>query len=183
MHTMSQLTKYHQDKPEHYVLKTNHSEEIITTLAEAGIRFARWNASFPIDSSTTNEQILEAYSDDIQTLISSEGYQTVDVVSMHPNHPDKAAFREKFLSEHTHSEDEVRFFVNGKGLFCLHIDEYVYQVLCEKEDLISVPANTTHWFDMGSQPEFTAIRLFNNQEGWVAHFTGNSIAEQFPLLD
>ncbi|MFT2110373.1 1,2-dihydroxy-3-keto-5-methylthiopentene dioxygenase [Marinomonas sp. 2405UD68-3] len=180
---MSQLTKYHQDKPEHCILNTKNSEEIIATLSEVDIRFARWNASFPIDSNTTNEQILEAYSDDIQTLIKSEGYQTVDVVSMHPTHPEKAAFREKFLSEHTHSEDEVRFFVNGKGLFCLHIDEHVYQVLCEKEDLIRVPANTTHWFDMGSQPEFTAIRLFNNQEGWVAHFTGNPIAEQFPLLD
>lgn len=180
---MSQLTKYHQDEPEHCVLKTNNSEEIIAILSEVGIRFSRWNASFPIDSNTTNEQILEAYSDDIQTLIKNEGYQTVDVVSMHPNHPDKAAFRKKFLSEHIHSEDEVRFFVNGKGLFCLHINEHVYQVLCEKEDLISVPANTTHWFDMGSQPEFTAIRLFNNQEGWVAHFSGNPIAEQFPLLD
>jgi 1,2-dihydroxy-3-keto-5-methylthiopentene dioxygenase len=46
-----------------------------------------------------------------------------------------------------------------------------------------VPANTPHWFDMGSDPEFTAIRLFNNQEGWVAQGTGSDIAKQFPLLD
>jgi len=55
--------------------------------------------------------------------------------------------------------------------------------LCEKDDLISVPANTKHWFDMGPNPVFTAIRLFNNPEGWVARFTGDAIAEEFPLLD
>jgi 1,2-dihydroxy-3-keto-5-methylthiopentene dioxygenase len=56
-------------------------------------------------------------------------------------------------------------------------------MLCEKDDLISVPANTRHWFDMGPNPRFTAIRLFNNTEGWVAKFTGDEIAKRFPLLD
>jgi 1,2-dihydroxy-3-keto-5-methylthiopentene dioxygenase len=59
----------------------------------------------------------------------------------------------------------------------------VYAVLCEKNDLISVPANTPHWFDMGPNPDFCAIRLFNNPDGWVAHFTGDEIAARFPLLE
>ncbi|MCZ2722534.1 cupin [Marinomonas sp. 15G1-11] len=180
---MSQLSKYQQDTPEVCLLQTNNADEITAILNKEGVNFYRWHASFPIEASTSNEQILEAYSKDIQTLKDAGGYQTVDVVSMHAAHPDKAAFREKFLSEHIHTEDEIRFFVSGKGLFCLHIGEYIYQVLCEKEDLISVPANMPHWFDMGSEPAFTAIRLFNNQEGWVAHFTGSPIADQFPLLD
>jgi 1,2-dihydroxy-3-keto-5-methylthiopentene dioxygenase len=180
---MSTLSKYHQDQPDVCQLQTTNANEITALLSAMGVTFERWKASFPIDSSTTSEQILEAYAKDIQVFKDAGGYQTVDVVSMHANHPDKVAFREKFLSEHIHTEDEIRFFVNGKGLFCLHIGEHIYQVLCEKEDLISVPANTPHWFDMGSQPEFTAIRLFNNQEGWVAHFTGSPIANQFPLLD
>src|SRR5690606_23110267 len=96
---------------------------------------------------------------------------------------DKAALRAKFLDEHTHAEDEVRFFVAGKGLFNLHIDEHVYAVLCEKGDVISVRAGVKHWFDMGEYPRFTAIRLFNNPDGWVAHFTGDTIAEQYPLLE
>ena len=50
-------------------------------------------------------------------------------------------------------------------------------------DLISVPAGTKHWFDMGIDPEFTAIRLFTNSEGWVAEFTGDMIAQRFPKLD
>ena len=180
---MSQLTQFHQDQPQTAILTTQDFSTIATVLAAIGVRFVRWQASFPISADTTNEEILEAYAKDIEALKQAEGYQTVDVVSMHPNHPDKVAFRNKFLSEHIHTEDEVRFFVHGKGLFCLHVDEHIYQVVCEAEDLISVPANTRHWFDMGSQPEFTAIRLFNNQTGWVAHFTSDPIASQFPLLD
>ena len=38
--------------------------------------------------------------------------------------------RRKFLEEHTHAEDEVRFFVEGCGLFVLHIGSEVLSVLC-----------------------------------------------------
>jgi 1,2-dihydroxy-3-keto-5-methylthiopentene dioxygenase len=102
---------------------------------------------------------------------------------MNPDHPDKEAFRQKFLAEHIHSEDEIRFFVRGRGLFVMHVAGKVYSMLCEKDDLISVPANTKHWFDMGPNPTFTAIRLFNNPDGWVAKFSGDPIAERFPLLE
>jgi len=111
-----------------------------------------------------------------------EQWQATAPINEHTTNPAAAQMREKFLFEHTHSEDEVRFFVKGQGLFCLHIDAKIYQVLCQQGDLISVPTLTPHWFDMGSDPEFTAIRLFNNTEGWVAKSTESEIAKQFPLL-
>ena len=107
----------------------------------------------------------------------------MDVVSLQPDHPDKAAFRQKFLAEHTHDDFEVRFFVDGKGLFYLHVVGKVYHGLCEKGDLISVPANTTHWFDMGENPDFKCIRLFVIPDGWVGEFTGSEIAKQFTDFD
>jgi 1,2-dihydroxy-3-keto-5-methylthiopentene dioxygenase len=107
----------------------------------------------------------------------------VDVISLASDHPQKDALRQKFLSEHTHSEDEVRFFVAGQGQFTLHIGERIYDVLCEKGDLIGVPDGTRHWFDMGPNPNFIAIRLFTNPEGWVARFTGEDIADRFPRLE
>ena len=109
-----------------------------------------------------------------------QGYQAVDVVSLNPDHPERAVLRQKFLEEHTHAEDEVRFFVAGQGLFTLHIKDKVYEVLCQQGDLISVPANTRHWFDMSERPYFIAIRLFTNPAGWVANFTGDKIAQRFP---
>jgi 1,2-dihydroxy-3-keto-5-methylthiopentene dioxygenase len=105
------------------------------------------------------------------------------VVSLNASHPKKDELRQVFLQEHRHGEDEVRFFVAGEGLFSLHIGNRVYEVLCSRGDLISVPANTPHWFDMGPNPDFIAIRLFNNPEGWVAHYSGDDIANRFNRLE
>ena len=180
---MTQLTIYPEHQSGNVILATDDFEVIIGELGKIGIRFERWEADREIAEDADNDSVTAAYQGEIDRLIDERGYQTYDVVSMHPAHPDKDAFRQKFLAEHTHTEDEVRFFVRGHGLFVIHDDGKVYSILCEKDDLISVPANTRHWFDMGPNPDFTAIRLFNNPEGWVANFTGNNIADVFPQLE
>jgi 1,2-dihydroxy-3-keto-5-methylthiopentene dioxygenase len=147
-------------------------------------------ASAPLLQTTDPERIaaeqaaiLSAYADEVERVQSSGSYPTVDAIRLTPDHPDRVALREKFLAEHTHGEDEVRFFVEGRGLFCLHLEGEVLQVLCESGDWISVPAGTRHWFDMGPEPSFCALRFFDNPEGWVARFTGDPIAERYPRLD
>ena len=180
---MSSLTVYHQSSPDVPNKMLTHVEDIASTLAEVGVRFERWQAAAPIQPGASAEEVIAAYRPQIDTLMNERGYVTVDVVSLDKSHPQKDELRAKFLDEHRHAEDEVRFFVAGRGLFTLHIDDYVYAVLCEKNDLISVPAGTRHWFDMGEFPHFVAIRLFNNAEGWVANFTGDDIAGRFPRLE
>lgn len=176
---MSQLTVYADNNPTQPTFSGEEVEEISARLARVGVRFERWAAAEEVSAQMSQEEIMAAYRADIDRIQAEGGYQTVDVVSMYPTHPDRAAFRQKFLFEHRHTEDEVRFFVAGQGLFYLHIEGEVYEVLCTREDLISVPANTPHWFDMGSAPSFTAIRFFNNVEGWVAHATESDIARRF----
>lgn len=151
-------------------------------LGRAGIRFEQWQADKPVAPGASQDQVMAAYQSDIDRLMGEEGYQAVDVISIAPDHPDRATLRRKFLSEHTHDEDEVRFFVAGSGQFSLHIGTKVYDVLCETGDLIGVPAGTRHWFDMGAAPSFVAIRLFTNADGWVARFTGDDIADRFPRM-
>lgn len=180
---MTHLTVYPDNNATEILVDSRDFDEIRSELSRAGIRIERWQANQPVTAESTSEEVLDAYRDDIDRLVAEGGYQTWDVIAMKPDHPEKDAFRQKFLAEHTHSEDELRFFVNGAGLFCLHIEDKVYSVLCEKGDLIGVPAGTRHWFDMGPNPEFTAIRLFNNPEGWVAKFTHDDIADHFPRLD
>jgi 1,2-dihydroxy-3-keto-5-methylthiopentene dioxygenase len=180
---MSQLSVYLEGQPEQSIFESTDFGRIAEKLGEAGIRFERWSADRALSPDADDETITSAYRNEIDRLISERGYQSCDVVSMNPDHPQKEAFRKKFLAEHTHSEDEVRFFVRGKGLFVIHKDGKVYSMLCEQDDLISVPANTRHWFDMGPNPSFTAIRLFNNPDGWAANFTGDEIAGRFPLLE
>jgi 1,2-dihydroxy-3-keto-5-methylthiopentene dioxygenase len=180
---MSQLTIYAESQPTQSLFDSADYELIRAELNHAGVRFERWNADRPIADDASNEAIIAAYQNEIDRLVAEQGYRSWDVVSINPDHPQKDEFRHKFLAEHTHGEDEVRFFVRGHGLFVMHVGDRVYALLCEKDDLVSVPANTKHWFDMGPNPIFTAIRLFNNPEGWVAHFTGDEIASRFPLLE
>ena len=151
-------------------------------LAQRGIRFQRWPARANLPDGADQAAILAAYAEEVAAVQREGGYQTVDAIRLQPDHPERDALRQKFLAEHTHSEDEVRFFVEGRGLFCLHIGTEVLQLVCEADDWISVPAGTRHWFDMGPEPHFCALRFFNNTEGWVAQFTGDPIAERFPTL-
>ncbi|WP_120995404.1 1,2-dihydroxy-3-keto-5-methylthiopentene dioxygenase [Stutzerimonas urumqiensis] len=180
---MSVLSVYQAFAPDVPLKVLTHGDDIATTLAEVGVRFERWEANAPIAAGASQEAVIAAYRPQIDALMRERGYVTVDVVSLASDHPQKAELRAKFLDEHRHAEDEVRFFVAGRGLFSLHIGENVYAVECVKNDLISVPAGTLHWFDMGENPHFVAIRLFNNPEGWVAQFSGDDIASRFPRLE
>ncbi len=180
---MTQLSIFAQDDASSPLFRSDSFASIQARLQAVGIPLERWDTPSKLDAAAGPEEILQAYQADIDKLVRRGGYQSWDVVSMQPDHPDKTAFREKFLHEHTHAEDELRYFVRGSGLFTLHIDDRVYNLLCTQGDLINVPAGTRHWFDMGPNPEFTAIRLFNNPSGWVAQFTGSTIAENFPRLE
>lgn len=180
---MSRLRVYDQRDPARPIATQSDHSKIAETLGEVGVRFERWAANKPVAPGASQDEVIAAYADDIARLKQENGYQAVDVISLAADHPQKDALRQKFLSEHTHSEDEVRFFVAGQGQFTLHIGERIYDVLCEAGDLIGVPDGTRHWFDMGPNPNFIAIRLFTNPEGWVANFTGDGIAKRFPRLE
>lgn len=147
--------------------------DIPATLAAVGVTLARWplrNADDP----------LTAYAAEVEALTTAHGFTAVDVVAVRPDTPGHAAMRTKFLAEHTHDDFEVRFFAAGSGTFYLHLGDEVFVLRCEAGDLISVPAGTRHWFDMGERPSFTAIRLFTRPDGWVATFTGDDLAQRFP---
>lgn len=179
---MSALTIFTDKAAGDPLFHSRDADAIREKLNAKGVRFERWQADRDLGDNPDAQTVINAYQHAIDRLVAEKGYQSWDVISMRADNPQKAAMREKFLNEHTHGEDEVRFFVEGAGLFCLHLDGHVYQVLCEKNDLISVPAGTPHWFDMGSEPHFTAIRIFDNPEGWVAQFTGDDIAQGYPRL-
>ncbi|MHA6720325.1 1,2-dihydroxy-3-keto-5-methylthiopentene dioxygenase [Sphingomonas sp. RS6] len=161
------------------ILDTQDPITIAEELGAIGVRFEQWPLR-AIAPDADQDAVLAAFAPEVERLVAAEGYRSVDVIRMAPDHPEREALRAKFLSEHRHAEDEVRFFVEGEGLFTMHDRGRVYAVLCTRGDLISVPAGMRHWFDMGTQPCFTAIRLFTNPDGWIARFTGDAIAERFP---
>ena len=180
---MSRLRIFNESTPASPVTETRDHHLIAELLGREGVRFERWQATAPVVPGAPQDEVIAAYRADIDRLMQEKGYQAVDVISLTPDHPQKAELRQKFLNEHRHAEDEVRFFVAGAGLFTLHIGERVFEVLCEQGDLIGVPDNTRHWFDMGPEPSFIAIRVFSNPAGWVANFTGDDIAQRFPRYE
>ncbi len=158
-------------------------DAIARELAAVGVRFERWSADRALPPNADSAAILDAYRSSVERVQKDGGYGTVDVLSLAKGTPNTEPIRRKFLEEHAHTEDEVRFFVAGSGAFYLRLGGHVYQAVCVRGDLLSVPAGTRHWFDMGPDPEFTAIRWFNNQEGWVPQFTGDAIAQRFPRYE
>lgn len=180
---MSELRIYPEDSADRPEATYTGFDDIRRALDKIGVGFERWEASRQLDAQASQDEVIEAYRDSIDRLMKTYGFKSVDVISLYASHPQKEAMRDKFLHEHTHDDFEVRFFVEGEGLFNIRKDGRVYGVRCVQGDLLSVPANTTHWFDMGPNPQLKAIRLFTTPEGWVANFTGDNIADRFPRLE
>ena len=176
---MSRLQIFDETDGTTALVDTQNEAVIARELGTIGVRFERW----PTRPVASADEVLAAYAPEIEKLVAADGYQSIDVMGVTPDHPDRATIRTKFLSEHTHAEDEIRFFVDGEGLFTLHEGGRVFNMLCTQGDLISVPAGMRHWFDMGESPHFSVIRLFLNPDGWIAQFTGDDIAARFPRLE
>ncbi|WP_214414811.1 1,2-dihydroxy-3-keto-5-methylthiopentene dioxygenase [Sphaerisporangium fuscum] len=185
---MTYLTVYTDgDEPE-TLLQTEDAAEIAAALKEIDVVLRHWQVVADLPEDAGQEEILDAYRAEIDRVIAEEGYTFVDVARLRPDGgadwPERAsAARQKFLNEHTHDDDEVRYFVSGSGIFYLHTGGRVHAVLCEAGDLLSVPKNTTHWFDMGTEPDFTAIRFFHDDDGWIGDFTGDPISRRIPDFD
>ncbi|MBW3503191.1 MULTISPECIES: acireductone dioxygenase [unclassified Pseudomonas] len=180
---MSSLSVYHVSSPELPNKVLTHFEDIVSTLAEQGVVFDRLPTTTPIRPGASQDEVVQACREPIDRLMSEHGCASLDVVSVSSEHPQKAELRARFLDEHRHGADEMRLFVAGRGLVSLHIGDYLYAVLCERSDLLSVPAGMAQWFDMGEHPHLVAIRMFGNAQGMVAHPTGADIASHFPGLD
>jgi 1,2-dihydroxy-3-keto-5-methylthiopentene dioxygenase len=178
---MSKITVWPDGHPETLERVTENAADIAAILNTIGVTFERWPTR-ALAGDATPDAVLAAYAEDIARLSREGGYTSADVIRLAKGTPNTDPMRQKFLDEHIHAEDEVRFFVEGSGAFYLHAGGKVHQCVCTTGDLIRVPANTPHWFDMGPTPAFTAIRLFTNPEGWVAQFTGDGIARRFPFF-
>ncbi|MDZ4839095.1 MAG: cupin [Bacteroidota bacterium] len=150
-------------------------------LQERGIWFDQWSANVELQNDADQATILGAYTESLMPFMKKMGYETADVLNVHSETENLPAIRAKFLKEHTHTEDEIRFFVDGQGYFWFNLgnDEPIFNVLCQAGDLISVPPGISHWFDLGTPPFVKAIRVFTDQSGWVPHYTESGIDQKY----
>ena len=158
------------------------ADDVTAFLASCGIDYERTD-HIKIDSGATSAEVLEAYKDKIDELKVRGGYVTADVIDVFPHTPNLDVMLNKFNSEHWHDEDEVRFIVEGRGLFHIHPPgKPVFAIEVEAGDLIRVPRGTHHWFDLCSDRRIRAIRLFQDQSGWTPHYTQSGVDRNFQPL-
>src|SRR5437870_10788380 len=155
-------------------------EAVRAYLAGIGIDYERWEPSHPLMVDAPAEEILAAYSAEIDRLKSRGGYVTADVIDVTPQTPGLEAMLNRFNSEHWHDEDEVRFIIEGRGIFHIHPREgNVVSITVEAGDLLRVPRGTWHWFDLCEERRIRAIRLFQDTSGWTPHYTESGADRSF----
>ena len=155
-------------------------EEVRAYLTGMGIDYERWEPSHPVAPAAPAEEILAAYAGEIEKLKQSGGYVTADVIDVNAQTPGLEAMLNKFNSEHWHDEDEVRFIIEGRGLFHIHPRQGpVVAIEVEAGDLIRVPRGTWHWFDLCADRRIRAIRLFQNSAGWTPRYTGSGVDKSY----
>jgi 1,2-dihydroxy-3-keto-5-methylthiopentene dioxygenase len=134
----------------------------------------------PVASNAPPDALLAAYKDKLDELKARGGYVTADVIDVTSATPNLDAMLNKFNSEHWHDEDEVRFIVEGRGLFHIHPKTGpVFSIEVEAGDLIRVPKGTLHWFDLCGDRRIRAIRLFQDMSGWTPHYTQSGVDKGF----
>jgi 1,2-dihydroxy-3-keto-5-methylthiopentene dioxygenase len=146
--------------------------EIRDYLADIGIGYERWQPSHELPAGASPAEVLAAYAPEIERLKAEGGYVTADVIDVSPATPGLDAMLNRFNSEHWHDEDEVRFIIEGRGLFHIHPREgKIVSITVEAGDLLRVPRGTWHWFDLCQEKRIRAIRLFQDTSGWTPHYT------------
>lgn len=113
----------------------------------------------------------DAFQPALDALKEARGYVEQDIVELEPGTPNLDALCDKFIGEHLHTDDEVRYVLEGEGIFDLRSkDDRWMRVTVEPGDLIVVPANLHHRFLLTSRKQIRCVRLFKDSSGWVPHY-------------
>lgn len=107
----------------------------------------------------------------LDRLARARGYVEQDIVELRPDTPDLSALCAKFADEHLHTDDEVRYVLEGEGIFDIRsVDDRWMRVTVEAGDLLVVPAQLHHRFLLTDRQHIRCVRLFKDRGGWVPHY-------------
>jgi 1,2-dihydroxy-3-keto-5-methylthiopentene dioxygenase len=164
---------------------------ITTELAPLRIQLSHWPVG---DSAMLHSLLAEVSLDDdrkeqvlvgvdryFEQLKATEGYTCRDLVVLHPAVPNLDVMLAKFDKIHTHADDEVRYIVDGEGVFgFVRPDGSQVELTVQAEEYINVPADTEHWFYLTAAKQIKAVRYFIGMEGWVPEYTDTVNKFQVP---
>jgi 1,2-dihydroxy-3-keto-5-methylthiopentene dioxygenase len=171
-------TQFNLQKP--YKVSRDFNE-FSEELSEIGVCIEQWpTLSFLPGAPILEDDVLKIYEKEINCIKSKYAYSQVDLATMKPNDAFAISVRGRYLSEHTHEEDEVRFFLSGKVLIYLNINHKIHILECTQGDFIIIPAGVKHWMDIGPKPDFSVVRWFNSKKAFINNFTEGFVAEATP---
>ncbi|TGK41507.1 1,2-dihydroxy-3-keto-5-methylthiopentene dioxygenase [Leptospira andrefontaineae] len=158
--------------------------EVKSFLNKRGIEYDHWpvpSASHSLTDKLTlvddeKEALLKNLDNRFETLKEKEGYQSRDLIVLHPQVPGLNEMLAKFDKVHYHTDDEVRYIVDGSGIFGFALAGEKFLVRVEKDDFISVPKNTNHWFTLDENKRIKAVRYFQDMSGWVPNYVEETTA-------
>lgn len=167
-----------------YIQESNRTitdpAEILDFLKPFGIWYEHWQVEGRLAPTATDAEILSEYAPEIEAVKKKGGFVTADVINVKPDTPNLDAMLQKFNKEHTHSEDEVRFTVSGRGIFHLHPENGpVFGVTVETGDMINVPCGMKHWFNLCDDRHIRCIRFFEDVSGWTPHYVDAGVHEEY----
>lgn len=159
--------------------------EITEFVSRYGLTYQHWDiqklhgeGGGLLEGETEQERVLRVFDDEIEQLKDEGNYVTADVIALSPETPNLDALLQKFDKEHLHTEDEVRFVVDGRGVFTIHgEDDKVFDVEVHPGDLLVVPTDTWHWFTLCEDQTIKCIRIFQSTDGWTPHYRETQAAE------
>jgi len=152
---------------------------IRSILAERDIHYERWELPARVVSlaeqarlsDDEKSELLEHFRGKLSDVGEASGYKSADVIAVRADFPGVDDALAKFDKVHYHDDDEIRAIVGGAGVFGFIGDDGRQLLLkVEPGDYISVPAGMWHWFYCLEDKNITALRMFRDTAGWVAHY-------------
>lgn len=117
----------------------------------------------------------DAYREPLDRVKTDRGYVAEDIVELRPETPNLETICAKFVDEHFHDDDEVRFVLEGRGIFDIRSeDDDWMRVVVEPGDLIIVPEKRHHRFMLTDEKNIRCVRLFKDSSGWVPHYRASA---------
>ncbi|TGK87067.1 cupin domain-containing protein [Leptospira noumeaensis] len=158
------------------------SNEIRAFLVSKGLVYESYKTPETLDlilgqkglNDAEKEEVLSGLAYRFDQLKKDHGYKANDLVVLHDEVPGIQDMLAKFDKLHIHTDEEVRYIIDGSGVFGFIIDGEKFEVHVSKGDFISIPANTNHWFTLDKNLRIKAVRYFKDNSGWTPVYVDES---------
>lgn len=112
----------------------------------------------------------DAYPKDpkLKAIRKVRGYDYDDTVIVDPNLDGYEEKIKKFYEEHIHSDEEIRYVLDGSGYFDIRDKEDRWiRMWTRKGDLVALPEGIYHRFTVDENDYIKALRLFSGVPIWT----------------